>query len=75
MTGPALDQHDFPYHRDETWFYLEERTVCHLWVNLFQFGVIKMRGSSGVSMLLFKVRYVVSDLVGVSTSSLQVNAK
>ena len=74
MTGPPLDQHNFPYHRDETWFYLEERTVCQLWVGLFQFSIIKMRGRSGVSTLLFEARYVISNLVIDGTNPLQVNA-
>ena len=75
MTGPPLNQHDFPYHRDETWFYLEERTMFQLRVSLFQVGVIEMRGRNCVSMLLFRARYVVGNLVVNGTNPLQINAK
>ncbi len=74
MTGSAVNQHNFPYHQDESWLYLEERTVCQLWVGLFQFSIIKMRGRSGVSMLLFEARYVISNLVINGTNPLQVTA-
>ncbi len=48
--------------------------MCQLRVSLFQVGVIKMRGRNGVSMLLFRARYVVGNLVVNDTNPLRINA-
>ncbi len=48
--------------------------MCQLWVSLFQVGVIEMRGRNGVSMLFFRARYVVGNLVVNGTNPLRINA-
>jgi hypothetical protein len=41
VIGPFLGQHNVPYQQDELWLNLEEKTMSHLQVRLFENGESK----------------------------------